>query len=137
MSYAQANHRLKELTGKGLSKQSWALFERIREVDEVADDPRLVEVHPELSLRAMTMGAEVVRDPKHTARGVGQRLNALNHMVDAAAALADVPREAKLDDALDALAAAWSAQRWLQGSAEVLPDPPPYDARGRPMRIVV
>ena len=112
---------------------------RIREVDELADDPRLVEVHPELSLRAAARDL-VIRDSKHSARGLGQRLYVLRDagLPDLLAALADVPRPARLDDALDALAVAWSAQRWLQGVAEVLPsEPPPIDGRGRPMRIVV
>ncbi|MDP9398490.1 MAG: DUF429 domain-containing protein [Actinomycetota bacterium] len=100
VGYPQANTRAKELTGKGLmSRQPEALFVRMRQVDEVADDPRWVEVHPEVSFRAVESG---------------------------------------LADALDALAVAWSARRWLRGTAEVLPgEPPPYDRRGRPMRIVV
>jgi predicted RNase H-like nuclease len=40
------------------------------------------------------------------------------------------------DDGLDALAVAWSAQRWLAGRASALPGVPAYDEIGRPMRIV-
>jgi predicted RNase H-like nuclease len=40
------------------------------------------------------------------------------------------------DDGLDALAVAWSAQRWLDGRARTRPGHPPYDRHGRPMRIV-
>jgi hypothetical protein len=40
------------------------------------------------------------------------------------------------DDGPDALAAAWSALRWQDGTARTLPADPPLDARGRPMRIV-
>ena len=52
-----------------------------------------------------------------------------------ARALGDLPPGARLDDALDALAAAWSAQRWAAGTAEVLGEE--LDDRGRPMRVVV
>jgi len=55
--------------------------------------------------------------------------------VDPALALADLPDGARLDDVLDALAAAWSAGRWARGEAEVLGAE--VDARGRPMQVVV
>jgi predicted RNase H-like nuclease len=48
-----------------------------------------------------------------------------------------VPDGPGLDDALDALACAWTAQRWAAGIARTLPDEPPRDNRGLPVRIVV
>jgi predicted RNase H-like nuclease len=68
------------------------------------------------------------------ARGAGQRIATLARWVDPAVALGDLPPGARLDDVLDALAVAWSAQRWARGTAEVLGDE--RDERGRPMRIV-
>ena len=47
----------------------------------------------------------------------------------------DPPASAALDDALDALACAWTALRWRRGEAEVLGGE--VDATGVPMRIVV
>ena len=72
--------------------------------------PGVVEVHPEVSLR--TLAPDVGFAPKKTARGAGQRIAALGRWIDVAAALGDLPAGARLDDVLDALAAAWSAQRW-------------------------
>jgi len=66
--------------------------------------------------------------------GAGQRIAALGRWVDVGAALGDLPGGVGLDDVLDALAAAWSAQRWASGSAEVLGGD--VDERGRPMRVV-
>jgi len=130
-TYAEARPSL-----PALSAQTFALVERIRDVDEVlrAAGPGVhdlvVECHPEVSLRALT-GRVLPR--KKSAPGALQRLRALE------AALGPVPDEAPisaaLDDALDALACAWTARRWLRGDAEVLGGG--ADATGTPMRIVV
>ena len=126
---ASARHR--ELAdGAGLSIQTWHIADRMREVDEAAGDPRLVEVHPELSFAAL---AGRVLGRKKTPAGRAERLAALRTWLPASQVAAVPPG----DDAPDALAAAWSARRWLDGAARVLPDGvPPRDARGRPMRIV-
>jgi predicted RNase H-like nuclease len=114
--------------GRGLSAQTWSIVGKIREVDEVADDPRLVEVHPELSFARL---AGEVLSSKHGPGGRAVRLRALAHRWRG---LRDVPPG---HDGLDALAAAWSGERWLRGAAESLPGDPPRDDLGRPMRIVV
>jgi predicted RNase H-like nuclease len=93
----------------------------------------VVEVHPEVSLR--TLAPDVAFAPKKTARGAGQRIAALGRWLDVARSLGDLPAGARLDDVLDALAAAWSAHRWAAGTAEVLGEE--VDDRGRPMRVVV
>lgn len=126
---ASARHR-ELVEGAGLSIQTWNIVDRMREVDDAADDPRLVEVHPELSFAAL---AGRVLDRKRTAAGRAQRLAALRSWLPGLD-LASVPSG---DDAPDALAAAWSGRRWLDGVARVLPEGgPPRDSRGRPMRIV-
>jgi predicted RNase H-like nuclease len=124
---AGARHRA-HAGGLGLSMQTWHLVGKIREVDAVAADPRLVEVHPELSFARL---AGEVLAPKRLAEGRRRRLQALRQRWPG---LHGVPGG---DDAPDALAAAWSAERWARGAAETLPTVPPTDACGRPMRIVV
>ena len=129
--YAEAGRLHRQLAdGMGLSVQTWHLVPKIREVDAVADDPRLVEVHPELSFALL---AGEVLPPKRSAEGRAGRVDALRRWLPDLGAGVSVPRGT---DALDALAAAWSAQRWLEGVAQVVPDEPALDARGRPMRIV-
>lgn len=119
-----------------LSAQTFALVERVRDVDEVlrAAGPgvhrRVVECHPEVSLRALT-GTVLPR--KTSAPGALLRLAALQEALGPVPA--DPPPGAALDDALDALACAWTARRWLCGEADVLGDE--VDATGTPMRIVV
>ncbi len=130
-AYPDANRLHRELAGGlGLSVQTWQLGPKGREVDEVADDPRLVEVHPELSFAAL--GGPGALPSKKTADGRALRVEALRRWLPDLTA-GDVPSG---DDGLDALAVAWSAHRWLAGTARTLPDHPPSDERGRPMRIV-
>jgi predicted RNase H-like nuclease len=116
------------------SAQSFQLVRAIRSLDDALGDPptdRVVEVHPELAFRAL---APAVRDPKGTARGMAQRLAALRTVMDVDAALLDAPPRVPAVDALDACAAAWSARRIADGTAECVGDGA-TDARSRPMRI--
>jgi predicted RNase H-like nuclease len=124
----------RRLTGRAISLQTFHIGAKIRDWDGVATLPgHVVEVHPEVSLR--TLAPDVDFAPKKTARGAGQRIAALSRWISPAAALGDLPAGARLDDVLDALAAAWSAARWASGTAEVLGAE--VDDRGRPMRVVV
>jgi predicted RNase H-like nuclease len=120
--------------GTSLSAQAFRLVGAIRSLDDALGEPptdRVVEVHPELSFRALDRG---VADPKGTARGLAQRLAALRPAMDVDAALLAAPRRVPAVDALDACAAAWSARRVADGVAECVGDGT-RDARGRPMRI--
>lgn len=121
----------RELTGQGTSRQAMGLAERILALDaELAmAQATVIEVHPELSF------AELAGRPlasKKTARGVGERLTALRpwlRTIDAV--LSDAPSDVPTDDALDALIALWSAERWRDGSARTLPpggSAPPFMA---------
>ena len=120
--------------GTSLSAQAFQLVRAIRSLDDALGEPpseRVVEVHPELSFRALDRG---VTDPKVTARGLAQRLAALRPVMDVDAALLAAPPRVPAVDALDACAAAWSARRVADGVAECVGDGS-RDARGRPMRI--
>ena len=120
--------------GTSLSAQAWQLVRSIRALDEALGEPpaeHVVEVHPELAFRALDPG---LTDAKVTARGMAQRLAALRTVMDVDAALLDAPPRVPAVDALDACAAAWSARRIADGTAECLGDGA-TDARGRPMRI--
>jgi predicted RNase H-like nuclease len=116
------------------SAQAFQLVKAIRSLDDALGEPPLEhvhEVHPELAFRALD---DRVRDPKVTARGLAQRLAALRPVMDVDAALPAAPPLVPAVDALDACAAAWSAQRIADGLAESVGDGR-RDARGRPMRI--
>jgi predicted RNase H-like nuclease len=75
------------------SAQAFQLVKAIRQLDDALGDPpsdRVVEVHPELAFRELS--GHVVTDPKVTARGTVQRLEALRAVMDVEDALATAPR---------------------------------------------
>lgn len=121
------------LTGQGVSRQALNLTPRILALDALLaalPGHRVVEVHPELSFAEL---AGHVLDRKKSPKGVDQRLTALAEWIPEVGGLVESrPRGVPVDDALDALAALWSAVRWRDGLARSLPP----DAQGAP-RIVV
>ncbi|MGY1637595.1 DUF429 domain-containing protein [Geodermatophilus sp. SYSU D00742] len=133
--YADARRLSVEATGgRSLSAQSFQLVGPIAALDDALGEPpadHVVEVHPELAFRALDPR---VRDPKSGVRGQAQRTRALQRVMDVLDALADAPAGVPAVDALDACAAAWSARRIADGTAQCVGDGAP-DARGRPMRI--
>ena len=132
--YATACVESREASGKALSMQTWNLVPAIRALDDALGAPptdRVVEVHPELSFRALD---PAVRDRTGSARGTVQRLRALRAVMDVEEALAAAPAGIPVVDALDSCAAAWSARRLAGGRGECV-GTSATDARGRPMRI--
>lgn len=125
--YEAANDLARQLTASGISKQSWALRERIREANELAEvNPRMVEVHPELSFRHMA-GVPLAA-AKTSWNGVGLRRSLLaRYGIDLPDDLGPVAATAPPADVLDAAAAAWSADRILRGEAVPYPNPPQLD----------
>jgi predicted RNase H-like nuclease len=121
-SYEEANEiAARLLGGKRISQQAWALRRTIAEVAEVAAaDERVIEVHPEVSFRAMA--GEPLAYAKTTWNGQAARRRAL------ARAGIELPEElgeagaVPVADVLDAAAAAWSARRYAEGRAASLPE---------------
>jgi len=127
--YERACEVSRAASGKALSRQAWNILGKIAEVDALADDTRLFEVHPEVSFTEMA-GA-VVSQRKKTPEGRQRRIELLQAHISG---LGQLPPG---DDAIDALAAAWTAARIVRGTSQCLPPEPPLDSMGRPMRIVV
>jgi predicted RNase H-like nuclease len=131
---ARALSRAATYPPRAPSAQAFQLVKAIRQLDDALGDPpseRVVEVHPEVSFRALDPG---VRDRKGTARGTLQRLRALRAVMDVEEALDGAPAGVPMIDALDACVAAWSAARLVRGEGECFGDGA-TDSRGRPMRI--
>jgi predicted RNase H-like nuclease len=134
-TYAAANARSWAELGQGLPRQTFHLFERIRELDELAGRQpdatgRLVEIHPECSFRVM---AGEPLPSKHTVDGLRLRRDLL--LPEFGAVVDQRPRGAVVDDVLDAYAVLWSAERFARGDHVTLGDGS-VDALGLPMRIV-
>jgi predicted RNase H-like nuclease len=119
--------------GLGISAQAHALGPRILHVTRLAEtDPRIHEVHPEVSFRAMN-GGRPLRYRKKSTGGALERIALLTREGIALSRLT-AAATAPLDDVVDAAAAAWSAQRIARGEAQSLPDSrAPVD--GRPVVI--
>lgn len=136
-SYADARAVLAALGGPSMSAQAYGILRAVRQVDTAvtpADEPRVVEAHPELAFAMINGGPALA--PKRTPLGRDQRLGALRPVWPGVAELvAAAPYPARADDALDALACAWVARRWAAGEATVLGGNT-RDSHGLTMRIV-
>ncbi|MGH7611664.1 MAG: DUF429 domain-containing protein [Candidatus Dormibacteria bacterium] len=135
-SYSEAQARQRSRLRRGLSRQTYGILDKVRQVDALAGGPggaRIAEGHPELSFQAMA-GSPRGLTSKHSAAGRRERLDLLR---------ASFPqlrldlRPRSVEDVLDAYACLWSARRWAQGRARWLPaHEDQLDlALGRPMRI--
>jgi predicted RNase H-like nuclease len=139
VDYADALARTRRDGGPGLSIQAFNLLPKMREVAAaVAADlqPALSEVHPETSFAAMA-GAPC-RHTKRSPAGVHERLERLRpHIPEIDVLVAARSRAARVDDVLDAAAAAWTARRIALGTAEWLGDVVARDERGLRLTIAV
>ena len=145
-TYQEAQELSVRDMGKGLTRQSYALLPKIRDVRESLANlaafssqarPQAAEVHPELSFQKMH-GAPM-RFHKSRQAGVAQRLKLLEEhfpSIVEAALFTEIPGPPApvLDDALDAAAAAWSARRIVRDKATCL-GAGEIDPRGYPMNI--
>jgi predicted RNase H-like nuclease len=141
-TYAGACDAGMRTDGRRLSRQTWAILPKIREVDDVLRrDPHLQswvrEIHPEVSFTAWR-GGEPMRHSKATLQGLAERRALVELTYGSIAPLvAALPRKhAHVDDLLDAFAALWTAERIATGRAGTLPHEPSKDAVGLRMEIV-
>jgi predicted RNase H-like nuclease len=118
--YTAARRTAREQFDIGVSAQAYALAPKILEVDHVAKtDSRIIEVHPEACFTAM--GGKEVEWSKTTWAGMTARARLLE------ANGISIPDDlgpagvAKPDDVFDAAAAAWTARRYAQETANSLP----------------
>lgn len=150
-TYAEANEKNAERIGKKLSKQTWNIVYKIREVDLLLrSDPaareKLVEIHPEVLFWGFTgRPMTYAKNAKIGTRliGINERLAILEQLYAGAKTIyergvAAYPRSAvSRDDVIDALAAAVAGWLWLQGEALTpIIAKPEFDAHGLPMQMV-
>lgn len=129
--------------GKKLSKQSWAIVSKIREVDEVLRNrvgaiPMIREVHPEVCFAGWASAPMRHAKKCHEGQQERHRLVAGHFGLLAYEEVRGrYPRRLVADDdILDAFAALRTAERILAGTALTLPPLPPTDRCGLPMEIV-
>ncbi len=139
---AQASAVNKAHGGPGVSIQAFNLRPKVLEVDEfigrreLAEQPRLVEVHPELSFQELNDAP--LAFSKRTPQGQQERRALLSSIgIHLDPTTLTIAGRIAADDVLDAGAAAWSAWRVLHGAARSLPDPPEVNTDGIPAAIWV
>lgn len=142
--FAAASAANRKACGRGLTRQSFELFPRLRQVDALitpALQQHVREAHPELIFAVLAGVGGGLRFPKGTAAGRKERLELLRPLLgplDLLAPRKELGREAvRPDDLLDAAACLVTAHRLRHGRALVLPEgEPERDARGLRMEIV-
>ena len=123
-TYTAANAIAPEIIGKKVSQQAWALRHTIALVETLAaEDRRVIEVHPEVSFRAM-VGHEL-RYSKGTWNGQRLRLRSLEGEGIVLAEHLGEGGDVAVADVLDAAAAAWSARRYARHEERALPEGSP------------
>lgn len=141
--YPAALAQSRRLTGRGLSKQSWNIVPKIREVDELlkarpALANQLLEAHPEVLFAGLAGGPMSAK--KSTRDGFTERMTILSILhpdaetLVASAFLAYGGFEAARDDVVDAFVLALCARKPTQ--LKTLPEEPETDPKGLPMQMV-
>jgi predicted RNase H-like nuclease len=143
-SYADACERSRKSApnGKAISKQTFAISDKIAEVDHLLRTQTGVrkivrEVHPEICFFEMT--GSPMRHSKRKQTGRDDRKQALRERFHDTDALLEQGRRRGLPegDVLDAAVACWSALRQAEGKGRSLIAPIPRDSCGLPMTIWV
>lgn len=140
--YLAANAASKRLSGKGLSKQAFAITPKIKEVDDLmrtSSKARSIvrEVHPEVCFYGLA-GGSPMRHKKSLQAGFDERMVVLRRVRPDIDAIVDDALDAYLrktvarDDVLDAVVAALTGG----GETYTLPESPETDSCGLPMQMV-
>jgi len=145
-SYSEANEINRQIMGKGLSAQSYAICGKIKEIDEfLINNPqfknKLLESHPELCF-AMLNSGEPLYENKKTYEGTRKRIELLRQYYEKTESMiAFVNKDPKLskcmDDVVDALCLAVTGMIGVkkEGSKRI-PENPMMDAKGILMQMV-
>lgn len=144
-TYEEASEKNWKASGKRLSKQTYAIMPKIREVDSLlrgsARARRVVrEVHPEICFWALA-GGSPMRHNKKTRRGFDERVAVLERFHPATVGCFDEirtghrPSDLADDDILDGMALAITASA-NRGALRTLPELPVEDSCGLPMEMV-
>lgn len=143
-SYTEANAINKQILLKGLSKQSWNICSKIRELDQfLIHHPEfcsiMKESHPELCFKNINQGA--LSDKKRKPEGFEERLKLLNKQIENASHLflkarSEIKRTlAADDDILDAIVLHLNAQKILQAKFIQFPAEITKDSKGISMVV--
>ena len=141
--YPEASAENFNCSGRRLSKQTWNIVSKIREVDDFMQQKnrrgRIRECHPEICFWALNQ-YQVIQSSKKTSLGLEERLNILSHYYPQARDLFTTAqdryrrRDVALDDIVDGLVCAITAT--FSPNLKTLPEQPELDLMGFAMEIV-
>jgi len=140
--YDEASARSRMLLGKGISRQAFGIYRKVAEVNRIISaesQDRVIEIHPEVSFWWLS-DRSPMQFYKGTPEGFEERQRLLSETIEEMPILGRqsarrLAPPAGADDVLDAIVAAWTAERFVQGRSERLPAMPETDARGRRVEI--
>lgn len=143
-SREEASAITQAIDGRRVSAQAWAIFSKIREVDTFLQESdtarrRIFEIHPEVCFRAWSGGEPMSENKKSRVGRQERRVLADQWLGIDTLRIARgdyLKKHLADDDILDAVAAAWTATREIEGQAERLPEAPIADSTGLPMQMV-
>lgn len=150
VDYKEASEINRIYLGKGLSKQSFAICNQIRELDEFLENEpefrnRLMESHPEICFAVLASKDSKwvlpLYNSKHTEEGYLDRVDVMEELYDKTgefieAILKDPVLSKYQVDCIDALCLAVSARMGMINGMRSIPEVPERDSKGIPMRIV-
>ena len=128
----------RNIEGKGVSAQSFAIFKKVLEFDKILStkpqlQDRVKEVHPEVCFWAWN-NQRPMAYKKKCKEGKAERRNLIveyfGNKVAQETRTKYLAKHVSDDDIHDAFAALWTAERIFEGKAGVIPDPSPCDAMG-------
>ncbi|MGV9171451.1 MAG: DUF429 domain-containing protein [Promethearchaeia archaeon] len=146
-NYKEANKINREKTGKGLSKQTWYISNKIKEVDNFLRENQkleeiIIESHPELCFTALN-DYKPIEHYKKTEMGIKERLKVLEKYYKKVKNLItkrfrQIKEEGDLvtDDFLDSLILCISATLG-QNNLRYIPEEYENDSKGLPMRMAL
>lgn len=147
--YPKANKINRKFLGKGLSKQSFNISKKIREIDEFLNKSseyknKILEGHPEICFAVFNSDKNLPRpiyENKKTEEGMKKRLKILNKYYnktkDVKNAIQSDPKLNSIgDDVIDALCLAVAGVYGCKNGFETIPKNPSKDSRGIIMQMV-
>jgi predicted RNase H-like nuclease len=139
----QADLIRRRIEEKGVSAQSFAIFKKVLEFDEILSahkhlQEKVKEIHPEICFWAWNDKCAMTYRKK-TKAGRAERHNlVVKHF---GSEIVEETRAKYLvkcvshDDIYDAFSALWTAERIYNGKAGIIPDSPPRDSKGLHMEM--
>jgi predicted RNase H-like nuclease len=147
-NYPEANELNREHLRKGLSQQSFAISNKIREIDDFLKQApdymiKIMESHPEICFAMLSPTNKPINEAKNTSEGKGKdiRINILRQHYDKTTDFIEYvrnnPKLCKLEvDCIDALCLAVTGMLGLENGFNTIPENPRCDRRGLLMQMV-